>query len=288
MIPLRFLAPVLVALAVAGCASSNDPADDGVAPPLPPSPPPIIGASAPVETAAEQQVRGAAILARSDWAALSSLVVETSSPDLPGFEITPTCHGDRCTWAGKSFLEAGELRIDEYEFEPAAAAYFTKRGITVLRSQRDDFEEYGAWMEHAGFGVRSSRETSDDDEVWFETTYGSAMGEHTGRLPAVDATWRGNTIVGDAVVVFRITDYAPGSEVHLTFGGLYDVDLGEGLATPAITFGHIDLREDGTFEGIERGNWVSGAFYGPAHEEAAGIFEQFGVVGSFGAKRTAE
>ena len=32
------------------------------------------------------------------------------------------------------------------------------------------------------------------------------------------------------------------------------------------------------------GNQIQGGFYGPGHAETAGVFEQAGIVGSFGAK----
>ena len=47
----------------------------------------------------------------------------------------------------------------------------------------------------------------------------------------------------------------------------------------------LSLAADGTYRAGLTGNRIQGGFYGPNHAEAAGIVEQNGIVGAFGAKR---
>ena len=42
---------------------------------------------------------------------------------------------------------------------------------------------------------------------------------------------------------------------------------------------------DGTFKTGQSGTRIQGGFYGPDHVEAAGIFEQSGILGALGATR---
>ena len=53
---------------------------------------------------------------------------------------------------------------------------------------------------------------------------------------------------------------------------------------PNFGFDDIPLSSDGTFDGFDEGN-VEGAFFGPSHEEVAGMFQKNdnNVIGSFGA-----
>ena len=53
------------------------------------------------------------------------------------------------------------------------------------------------------------------------------------------------------------------------------------LAAAGLTF----LAADGTYAAGRAGNRIQGGIAGPAHAETAGIFEQRGIVGAFGARR---
>ena len=47
----------------------------------------------------------------------------------------------------------------------------------------------------------------------------------------------------------------------------------------------VAVGPDGTFARGRTGARIQGGFFGPHHAEAAGIFEQSGIVGAFGARR---
>ena len=52
-----------------------------------------------------------------------------------------------------------------------------------------------------------------------------------------------------------------------------------------VRFNNVPVAADGTYNAGGTGNLIEGGFGGPNHEETAGVFEQQGIVGAFGAKR---
>ena len=72
------------------------------------------------------------------------------------------------------------------------------------------------------------------------------------------------------------------SEVDIDFAGVISMDRARTLTD--FGFDDIPLGTDGSFEGYNRGH-VEGAFFGPSHEEVAGMFQHNvnQVMGSFGA-----
>ena len=70
--------------------------------------------------------------------------------------------------------------------------------------------------------------------------------------------------------------------VDIGFSDVHSVDRMRSLAD--FGFDDIPLASDGTFDGHDGGP-VEGAFFGPAHQEVAGMFHHNGnsTTGSFGA-----
>ena len=60
---------------------------------------------------------------------------------------------------------------------------------------------------------------------------------------------------------------------------------GTAHAVETVIFSNLAIAPDGTFATGQSGARIQGGFHGPGHAEAAGIFEQSGIVGAFGAKR---
>ncbi len=56
-------------------------------------------------------------------------------------------------------------------------------------------------------------------------------------------------------------------------------------AIEAVRFENVAVGTNGTFARGQSGGRIQGGFYGPDHAEAAGVFEQSGIVGAFGAPR---
>ena len=61
-------------------------------------------------------------------------------------------------------------------------------------------------------------------------------------------------------------------------------ELGTGDARDDMSWSAIPLA-DGRFATGSAGDSIEGAFYGPGHREAGGVFERGRVFGAFGARR---
>ena len=72
------------------------------------------------------------------------------------------------------------------------------------------------------------------------------------------------------------------NRVDIDFWNVHSIDRERSLTN--FGFDDIPLESDGTFFGFDLGT-VEGAFFGPAHEEVAGMFHKNDndVTGSFGA-----
>ena len=95
---------------------------------------------------------------------------------------------------------------------------------------------------------------------------------------------RGDFLQGDARLTYGF-DASGFAEIDAAFTNIKNIDRNRSHSVASIRFDDIPAYVDGTFEAGITGNRIQGAFYGPGHAETAGVFEQGGVVGSFGAKR---
>ena len=78
---------------------------------------------------------------------------------------------------------------------------------------------------------------------------------------------------------------APAPFLDVAFGGIKNIDRRTAHAVETVLFENVAVGTDGTFARGQSGGRIQGGFYGPAHAEAAGVFEQSGIVGAFGATR---
>ncbi len=156
---------------------------------------------------------------------------------------------------------------------------------------------YTGTMEHMAFGVGfedsvnwETDATSDD----FRNHWTGVQGTLSGSLPSGSARWSGlmvgfqdgypwgeNPFVGGRATV----DFSLSSNLmDVKFSKVTSRDGQRVLSD----FGFEDLQAsaDGTFSGGTEG-FINGAFFGPDHEEAGGMFDHYAaqVTGSFGARR---
>ncbi len=127
---------------------------------------------------------------------------------------------------------------------------------------------------------------------------GMAGGDLTGSRPTGSATWQGlmvgTTATGEGAgdrlqgTAALNWDMEAGNGIDIAFSGIVNVDRGAAHLTPAVLFFDVPVDAGGTFRSGVSGDQVQGSFYGPAHAEAAGVFEQPNIVGAFGATRQAE
>ena len=149
-------------------------------------------------------------------------------------------------------------------------------------------------MTHAGFAVQSERTTVEGVNI--TARYGIAGGDLTRVSPPVTATWRGsmvgtpregalrdNVLQGDATLTYAIA--GGGGSLDAAFTDIKDIDRGAAHTTTSVRFADVPVAANGTWRAGTTGNLIQGGFYGPNHVEAAGVFEQSGIIGAFGARR---
>ena len=263
----------------------------------------LTGLSAPVDTPEAALARGLDIFARADSLILSTMHGETGSAEIPTFRLLTQCSGPRCT-----LTEPLSGAVDTIELantplrQGAATALGSKHGITLLWESSThtgaDLASLGAWLEHSSFAILNESQTSEEGTV--DVWYGIALGDLTETPPAGSATWlgimvgtpvtgdgRGERLVGDAALTYDFPSAGEGSgpSLDVAFGGINNIDSGTAHTVETVLFENLAVSPDGTFATGQSGARIQGGFYGPGHAEAAGIFEQSGIVGAFGAKR---
>ena len=260
----------------------------------------LTGLSAPAETAAAQEARQQDILSRADSMILSTIHVEQAFPDKTRtFPRLSECSGGECVVLDPVTGETITSSVDKLVSAPGDAnahAIGSAHGITLLsESAHDmgvDLTSLGAWMEHGSFALNGARGAGEGFD--FHTVYTMVLGELTDRALAGSATWlgimvgtpavgddRGDRLVGTAALNY---DMSAGG-LDAAFSGIRNIDRGTAHSTETVHFSDLDVGPDGTFSRGQSGARIQGGFHGPGHVEAAGVFEQSGVVGAFGAKR---
>ena len=270
----------------------------------------LTGSVEPVETAADQRMRSVEIVARSDALAISTVHGETDSA-IPGLQnvTLPSrpsdCSGPppRCTATEPltgvtltlslgSFSRNLEPDLDSHE------AVLTKNGITLTDGRGGrygpTYRQYGAWMGHAGFYVLTGVAQQEDvagTAISITLRGAAAGGALAGSRPATSATWRGlmtgtpatedSILQGDATLTYDMASQT----LDASFTNIVDLDRHAAHAVSEAGFADVPVAADGTFSDGTVGNLLRGGFKGPGHEEAAGVFEQNGIVGAFGANR---
>lgn len=286
--------------------------------------------------------RAAGIVARTD--ALFVTTVHGESLE-ESFFVEPVCTVEEvaCSLAGQEGKEA--VRIGDLAGlaeAPLAAGGPEGGSADVVSGRIRGDSVFGAWLDHAGFGVRTERRTEDGLPYGFR--YGLAAGrltrlEFEGSRALVPMTWRGLVVGVRPAGAFWNSLVRGNAELRFAPGrSAIDADLEAGDAIGALSaeftnMVHLldgtpsgDLSFDGVpvrladlevvtregdapadpldpgaeenivstvstrivFGGGVTGNRIQGGLFGPLNvpAEVAGIFEQGGLAGAFGAART--
>ena len=294
---LAILLRAAMLFSLAGCAGGDEDAPAGSLERIRE----LTGLSAPAETQAAQLERASGIFGRSDSLILTTMHGETGNPELPAFRLVTQCSGTQCTVTEPltNTVDTIDL-IDVPLRQGIPEALGTGHGVTLIGETSTDtgadLASLGAWLEHSAFAIQNERQTIEGatSDVW----YGIALGDLAGTSPAGSATWlgvmvgtpvagesRGDRLVGDAVLTYALSVEGGGSSLDAAFGGIRNIDRGTAHTVEAVLFENVGVGTGGTFASGVAGSRIQGGFYGPGHAEAAGIFEQQGIVGAFGAKR---
>ncbi len=211
--------------------------------------------------------------------------------------VSVECKGLYCSVGYSAFLRANKvfrLLPEELTLLPDT------NGInTAIERYVDNFaylHSYGGWMEYSFFAstVVLWRADIDPDQGVIQT-YGTIAGNTTNTNPEVEATWTGfatardhniandleSVVTGGASISVSIGEQVL-ADVHLT--GMSNVTTGQ--AYTDMIFENMTV-EEGQFSRYHAdNNRLSGAFYGPDHEEVGGVFDHpQGLQGAYGGKR---
>ncbi len=266
----------------------------------------LAGGTAPIETAAQASVRGGAIASRTDSILVTDLLVHNSDPRIGTRTLDASCQGTSCSFREPRTGSSSTVRLRDLGSESGLRVrpVMTRNGITTLlvsgttaveSAGTVHVETYGAWMEHATFSIQTSSRRIEGVSV---SLHGGVVGGDMtrSRPAAINATWnglmvgtprsagRGNVLQGDARLTF--TADGPGNaRLDAAFTDIVDLTRGARHTVSAIRFDDIPVTPDGTYrQGAGRSS-IQAGFYGRGHAETAGVFEQRGVIGAFGATR---
>ena len=179
------------------------------------------------------------------------------------------------------------------------------RGVSLAQGQGEsaiagtalDYDAYGGWLQHSFFVT----ETGSITEGLFDGTpiaYSYSVGDAPNSNPSAaddSGTWqgvmvgtdvsqtdtRGHPIQGDAEITIANFD---DPEADVAFTRIFDLHTQS--QRDDMAWAGIHVTDGGFASGADEDS-IQGRFYGPSHEEVGGIFERNGVLGAFGAARTA-
>lgn len=255
----------------------------------------------PAESKAEQVARTANILERTDSLIVSSVYGETTHPQFPEFTIQSACEATTCTLREPNSGVSLTVRLQNLQLASSTreGVSLTRNGITLAEGAVEGTEWYGSWMRHSTFAVQSQWQPVDIEGRNYRVSgrYGLAGGDLAGSLPTdMSATWRGvmvgtpatetsvgNVLQGDALLTYTFGEGR--GMLDAEFTNIKDLDRLAAHSTDTVRFDDVTVGNDGTFNSGVTRNRIQGGFYGPDHDEAAGVFEQSNIVGAFGAKR---
>ena len=205
--------------------------------------------------------------------------------------------------------DAGDCSTASIEDFADLAPVMTHNGIPIVRSEFEDSyrpttdapietiagTSYGAWLDYHLFSIGTEK-----TDRYVSTEYPWVEGRLSGSNPPAPsiiggATWTGamlgadvsnsdafgNLIMGDATL--RLEDMGTPA-VDVSFTRIWDLDANTQRSD--MTWSDVPLA-DGVFtdRSGSAAPTITGAFFGPNHEEVGGVFDRDAIAGSFGAKR---
>ncbi len=211
--------------------------------------------------------------------------------------VSVECRGLYCSVGYSAFLRANKVfRLPPETLTLLADTNGVDTGIEYLVTPFNDLHSYGGWMEHSFFAATTVLFKSDiDPDQGVVSAYGTIAGSISPANPVNEATWTGFAVARDHNIATDMESVVVGDasiSVRIDAQVLADVRL-TGLANTTTGQAYTDM----VFEGmpVVRGqfsryhaddNRLSGAFFGPGHEEAGGVFDHpEGLVGAYGADR---
>ena len=245
-------------------------------------------------------------IAREDYARITAEADVILFGDILGYPEgtrTPTrvpvsCSAGVCSIGFTLWVEPGRnFNTDGVELEITTGPNGVRQVVERGTSERSEVHVLGGWMTHSLFASQADERINElDPDLGAFRTAAYVLGSGSGTNPTVlegGATWRGFVVGRDVSVTDNL-------EAVVSGDALISVDLGGIEADVAFTNlvnsyteeNHADMSwngltiTDGSFAREDaEDDRISGQFFGPEHEEVAGIFEHAGVSGAFGGLR---
>ena len=227
------------------------------------------------------------------------------------FDEAVSCAGARCVAADGTATTVRDLLDPSANIDPATitAALGTRGGFDTVTT-RGGFRTtetlpglsvsvspavtgYGFWGEHgyAALALSTGPVTAEIDGTSFSGDFSMAQGyvagDATGSNPSGtgSATWTGIAEASPADTNERLMGTA-----RVTIADLSRPRVGVAIDVPGHAVGAPGWRDmrlgNGRFtSGTAGDDYLEGAFHGPGHEEAWGVFDTADHVGVFGARR---
>ncbi len=214
--------------------------------------------------------------------------------------IDSSCDLNGCTWREREFGISQRINIsDLFDSSTPVADDFkirragSRNGLDLYRlSQTLSIEGEPVSAHGMGFWLMNSlgaavvgRGTLSGISV--EVGYGSVIGNRSDSVPSLSATYqgamtgvntsgsaRGRLVQGDAIIDFTRRG-ANDSFLSVDFSNI------SGASRSGFGWNSIRVGANGTFDAGS----INGSFFGPNHEEIAGTFHAFNIMGAYGAKR---
>ena len=271
-------AALLLAIALAACSSSPDPA--------PPT--------------AEEQARSSyESIASGSNAFLMGDHLGYSGADGAVERVGVRCLGDTCAAAFTAFFRSSEASVETAELELLGSRHGVSLVVEDISTDNVDVHVYGGWLDHSLFATESvllkgDRYPDRGSTIVLNYSFGFSTGENPGAAEG-SARWeglmigremraspsRGQTIRGDAGVTVEFGASAITADVEFT--GIANTETGE--RRDDMAWRGMAVEEGGFARRNAPDDTISGRFYGPDEEEIGGVFERDGVAGAFGGKR---
>ena len=241
-----------------------------------------------------------------------SLSAEGEETIEDAFVDSVSCSGARCTAADGTATAVRDLLdpsagIDPDTIEAALGArggfdtvtasgsfevMETLDGVAVTASP--EVESYGFWGEHgfAALALGAGEIAAETGGTAFTGRFSTAQawlaGDATGTNPSGtgSATWTGIAEASQTGSFERLQGTATVTVADLSrprVGVAIDVP-GHDIGAPG--WADMPLDDGGFASGTAGTDYLAGAFHGPGHEEAWGVFDTADHVGAFGARRT--
>ena len=259
---------------------------------------PLNASSAEIEAAYNRTIRRA-----------NTLHTDYHDLDLFYGRIQSNCRGTVCN-TRLGAISTGDMLEDLTQINGIPVNYdedyspvMTYRGVPIAQARgrltvpsrpevSADAQGLGGWLDYSGFSIAAAALYDGPREEGYFVAYvdHSSVGISPRTRPELGVTgtvtWEGAMVAADTEFRHAIIGASTvqldlarmNADVQMT--NVTDIDAGTRL--PSFGWTNVPVDADGTFG---NGRTLEASFYGPNHEETAGIFTTRTLIGSFGAKR---